>query len=99
MCPGGTHDHQDDVLQNGNPPQAREIPWINDGASAGNPLDSLRRQRGKSPGFTQVPGAGNFLESRRRQMRESIFPAEHRLGRVLQDFDLINANVRTEHRF
>ena len=32
-------------------------------------------------------------------MRESIFPAKRRLGRVLQDCDLINVNVRAEHLF
>ena len=32
-------------------------------------------------------------------MRESIFPVKRRLGRVLQDCDLINVNVRAEHRF
>ena len=47
----------------------------------------IRRQGGKSPGFTKG-GA-----------QESIFPVERRLGRVLQDFDLNNANVRAGHRF
>ena len=32
-------------------------------------------------------------------MRESILPINRRLGRVLQDFDLMNVNVLGEHRF
>ena len=31
-CVPGTHDHQDDVLQNGDPPPAREIRRIHEGA-------------------------------------------------------------------
>ena len=72
----GTHDRQDDVLQNGNLPLAQEIPRIHEGA-----------------------GTVISLTSQRRQVRESIFPAKRRLGRVLQDCDLINVNVRAEHLF
>lgn len=72
----GTHDHQDEVLQNGNLPPAREISWIHEAASIGISQDS-----------------------RTRQVRESIFPVKRRWGRVLQDCDLINVNVRAEHRF
>ena len=68
------------------------------------------RRHGKFPGFTKAPaqefpwihegnGTGISLDSQRRQVRESIFPAKRRLGRVLQDCDLINVNVRAEHLF
>jgi len=62
-------------------------------------------QNGNLPPAREIPriheGAGTVisLTSQRRQVRESIFPAKRRLGRVLQDCDLINVNVRAEHLF
>ena len=50
----GTHDRQDDVLQNGNLPLAREIPWIHEGTGTGISLDSQRHWHRNFPGFTKA---------------------------------------------
>ena len=53
-CVPCTHDDQDEVLQNGDPPSVREMGWTHEGASVGNGLDSRRRRRGKWAGYPKA---------------------------------------------
>ena len=61
-------------------------------------MDSRRRGRRKSPEFTKPKAQAQAHAQAHAQAQESISPVERRLGRVLQDFDLINVNVLAGHR-